>query len=144
MEIRPIWHRIFFLNYSSHFTITVKQEFYYMPNGPTYKIHNKKTHNFQWCWGKEKKMTKKIHKNFSNSAWVDSKLKKMLGLLPGSGETSLWSDPDEWFCCGWYQTTASQIPRTRWNRLFCRLTTKLGLYQTTLTRPTGKIYYHKL
>ena len=29
--------------------ITVKQEFYYMPNGLTYKIHNKIPQNFQRC-----------------------------------------------------------------------------------------------
>ena len=30
-------------------TITVKQEFYYMPNGLAYEIYNKIPQNFQGC-----------------------------------------------------------------------------------------------
>ena len=50
-----IWHVIIFQNYGSHYTINVKQEFYYMPNGLTYKIHNRINQNFQRCLKKVKK-----------------------------------------------------------------------------------------
>ena len=47
----------------SHFTITMKQEWYYMPNDLPYNIHNKIPSNYQRCWAEMKKRSKI---NFTN------------------------------------------------------------------------------
>ena len=44
---------------SSHFTITVKQEFYYMPNGLTYRIHSYNSTKFLAMLGEDENMTQR-------------------------------------------------------------------------------------
>ena len=61
----------------------MKQEFYYMPNGLTSKIHNKILQNIQGCKGKMKNDPRKTLLNFFKEA--TQKIGKRL--LPGSGET---------------------------------------------------------
>ena len=61
----------------------MKQEFYNMPNGLTYKLHNKIRSNFSRCLGEMKKC---FEKNFGkNISTATEQIAKRL--FPGSGET---------------------------------------------------------
>ena len=80
-----IRHVIIFLNYSSHFTIIVKQYFYYMPNGLASKIHDKIRPHFQRRWRKMKKLSTK---KFTYHFWIAiEKIEKRL--FPGFSETDI-------------------------------------------------------
>ena len=80
-QVRP-FDVINFQKYSSLNTITMKQEFYYMPNGLTFKIHKNIAPNVQRVLGEDEKMILEILLIFFKER--PNQLEKR---LPWSGET---------------------------------------------------------